>query len=275
MPTVDIPGPSNRGIGSGGGLSNVPTPILLIGAGVGAGLIFLLLRNRTATPNGASPDQNVLLPNTAVMLGSLQEQMLNMQGTLTQNQADTTNQFATLNTFLQTQFDALKGNEDNLSAALSGLQGTQTADMTSIGNAFQNVVAGQGQLAGLISQLQALIGQQNSSANQQQTGGGGNVGQGRTISAAGFDATMPGDYHPTTEQSRFTLPVNIHFAKYHTGFFQVRDANTNQDMGTVNFAGNGTYQAQILNLNPGHTYEFKTYLMDGDKGTADSVNIGF
>jgi hypothetical protein len=105
---------------------------------------------KQGTNTGTGADKNTLLPNTAIMLGSLQQGVLQLQGDVTQGNADLSSQltgtgeslgsqidiqsgmlqqsFADLNTFLSSNFQAAAGSDAALSQAIAGL-GTQNADL--------------------------------------------------------------------------------------------------------------------------------------------------
>jgi hypothetical protein len=152
MPTVDMPGvgQSTNGGGKQGFGTGLPTPVLLIAVGGGLGLVVFLMR-RSGTPSSdQSGDKGTLLPNTAIMLGSLQQGILNLQGQVSMGNADLSSQltgvgenlssqidiqsgqiqnsFADLNTYLGSNFTALASSEESLATAIAGL-GTQNAGL--------------------------------------------------------------------------------------------------------------------------------------------------
>lgn len=152
MPSVDIPTPTDSGASAGskqGFGTGLPTPVLLAVVGGGIGLVVFLMRKQ-GTNTGTGADKNTLLPNTAIMLGSLQQGILQLQGDVTQGNADMSSQltgvgeslgtqidvqsgqiqqsFADLNTFLSGNLQTIQGNETALSQAIAGL-GSQNADL--------------------------------------------------------------------------------------------------------------------------------------------------
>src|SRR5215831_11287292 len=150
MPAVDIPSPDQAGSKQGFG-TGLPTPILLAVVGGGIG-ILVFLSKRSGSNAGTGADKGTLLPNTAIMLGSLQQGILNLQGQVSTGNADLSSQltgvgenlgtqidaqsgqiqqsFADLNTYLSGNFQNLQGSETALSQAIAGL-GTQNADLAS------------------------------------------------------------------------------------------------------------------------------------------------
>lgn len=180
MPTVDIPTPSNTAA-SGGGKSGLfglglPTPVLLALVGGGVGLVVFLRRNASS---GSSQDpgggKGTLLPNTAIMLGSLQQGVLQLQGDVTQGNADLSSQlsgvgenlsaqidaqsaqtqqaFGDLNSYLGTNFGAIAGSEVSLSQALAGI-GTQNSSLAdALATALQGITGLQGSSASILNQV--------------------------------------------------------------------------------------------------------------------------
>src|SRR5215471_6659084 len=159
MPSVDISSPNQGGTGGGkeGFGTGIPTPILLAMVGGGIGLVVFLSRKAGTPSDGQSQGgysigkgQQALLPNTAIMLGSLQQGVLDLQGQVSMGNADLSSQmtglgealssqidiqsantqsaFADLNTYLGSNFTAIQGSEDALSQAIAGL-GTQNAGL--------------------------------------------------------------------------------------------------------------------------------------------------
>jgi hypothetical protein len=178
MPTVDMPvsqpGSSNKeGFGTG-----LPTPILLAIVGGGIGLVVFLTR-KSGTPSDSQ--SGTLLPNTAIMLGSLQQGILDLQGKVSTGNADLSSQltgvgenlgaqidaqtaqtqqaFTNLNSYLQTSMSTLQGNEDALSTAIATL-GTQNAGLAqSLGQILANVQGARSQLSDIYTQNQNISGQ--------------------------------------------------------------------------------------------------------------------
>jgi len=158
MPAVDIevpkqPGESKEGFGTG-----IPTPILLMFVGGGIGLIVFLTR-KAGTPSDGQ--KGTLLPNTAIMLGSLQQGILDLQGKVTTGNADLSSQltgvgenlgaeidtqsaqlnqsFASLNTYLQGSLGTVQASENQLTQAIASL-GTQNVGLAqSLTTILQNL----------------------------------------------------------------------------------------------------------------------------------------
>jgi hypothetical protein len=168
MPTIDVPtqrsSEGKEGFGTG-----IPTPLLLIAIGGGIGLIVFLSRRSSATDESG---EGTLLPNTAIMLGSLQQSMLDLQGLVSTGDADLSSQlsgigtnlglqidmqtgqinqgFADLSTYLQGSLGTLQGNQDALASAISGL-GTQNQ---SLADSLAAILGTQTQLAQNIGTIQ-------------------------------------------------------------------------------------------------------------------------
>lgn len=199
MPTVDIPSPVNKGAPSGG-IGGIPTPLLLIAVGGGIGLIVFLTK-KSGTPSDKNTQDGTLLPNTAVMLGSLQQMLLETEGKITTGNADLSSQlsgvgsnlglqldtqsaaisksFSDLSTNLNTSVASIKGQEDALATIISqlGTQQTGLADslgvlLTNLKGVEQQVAAGQTgaqtyndwltqQITGLLGSQQGIITTQN------------------------------------------------------------------------------------------------------------------
>lgn len=165
MPSVDINSPSQSGVGGSkeGFGTGIPTPILLAVVGGGIGLVVFLSR-KAGSNTGTGADKNTLLPNTAIMLGSLQQGVLDLQGQVSMGNADLSSQltgvgenlgtqidgqsaqiaqsFADLNTYLGQNFTSIQSTEGSLGTAIAGL-GTQNADLA-------------GSLTSVLSQLHGL-----------------------------------------------------------------------------------------------------------------------
>jgi hypothetical protein len=186
MPAVDIQSPSQSSIGGGkpGFGTGLPTPVLLALVGGGIGLVVFLSK-RTGSNTGTGADKGTLLPNTAIMLGSLQQSLLQLQGDVTMGNADLSSQltgvgenlgtqidgqsamiqqsFADLNTYLSSNFTSLQSSETSLSTAIAGL-GTQNAaladGMTNVLNQLHAIEQGQGvtttQLVSLLNGINTI-----------------------------------------------------------------------------------------------------------------------
>jgi len=118
------------GGGGMGGLGSLPTPVKIGLIGGGAGLAFFLWR-RATSGGGASGGQLVSgdsttygIPNTAVMLGSLQQEMLDLKG---QQGADTAN-----------LSDLLSGGFSNLGYMMDAQTGTIQGSLTDLQSAIIN-----------------------------------------------------------------------------------------------------------------------------------------
>lgn len=204
MPTVDMPvsqagSQVKPGFGTG-----LPTPILLAVVGGGVGLVVFLMR-RSGSNTGTGADKGTLLPNTAIMLGSLQQMLLNLQGTVTTGNADLSSQltgvgenlgtqidiqsgqiqqsFSDLNTYLGANFTALQSTEGSLATAIAGL-GTQNAglaeSLTSVLNQLYSLNTGvanstklsQENQQAILGGIQAIQAGQNAIQAQVSTVGG-------------------------------------------------------------------------------------------------------
>lgn len=131
MPQVaTIPGTKSDGGGASEAWSNLPTmaKIGVIGGGLGLA-VFLYNRQKNGGGGGASSDMSYGLPNTAIMLGSLQQGQLDIKGQIGSSYADLSNQMASDTSQLQ---DSIIGS--NLSLA-------QQLDMLSavLGQSFTNL----------------------------------------------------------------------------------------------------------------------------------------
>jgi len=156
MPTQSSSG-GKEGFGTG-----IPTPILLALIGGGIGLVVFMSR-RSGSNTGTGADKGTMLPNTAIMLGSLQQSLLDLQGQVSMGNADLSSQltgvgenlgtqidaqsaqwqqsFSDLNTYLGGNFQTIASSEDALSQAIAGL-GTQNAGLAdSLTKALQNLQA--------------------------------------------------------------------------------------------------------------------------------------
>lgn len=191
MPAVDINSPTQSSIGGGksGFGTGLPTPVLLALVGGGIGLVVFLTR-KTGSNSGTGADKGTLLPNTAIMLGSLQQGILNLQGQVSMGNADLSSQltgvgenlgtqidgqsamiqqsFADLNTYLGSNFTSLQSSETSLSTAIAGL-GTQNAaladSMVSVLQQLKAVESGQAintsQLVSLLNGINTIQTNQN------------------------------------------------------------------------------------------------------------------
>lgn len=206
MPSVDIPTSSNGGeAGSKQGFgTGLPTPVLLAAVGGGIGLVVFLMKKQGGSSGsvGTGPNQNTLLPNTAIMLGSLQDSLLNLQGSVTTGNADLSSQltgvgetlgtqidsqsamiqkgFADMSTYMGSSLSTVQGEEDSLASAIAGL-GTQNASLAdSMTAAMNNLFGIESQLtqannaieavgAGTSSFLTTMNAQQQAAAQSQYT----------------------------------------------------------------------------------------------------------
>jgi hypothetical protein len=182
MPAIDISSPNQQAKKEGFG-TGIPTPLLLIAVGGGIGLIVFLTKRTGA---GGEEEDGTLLPNTAIMLGSLQQGVLELMGKVTTGDADLSNQmsgmgenlglmidtqsgqiqggFADLNTYLNGAFGTIQGDQDALASAIATL-GTQNVGLAQslttvlghllgIGQGIQNV---QGQVSGIQSGVNNIL----------------------------------------------------------------------------------------------------------------------
>lgn len=215
MPSVDISSPNQGGTGGGkeGFGTGIPTPILLAMVGGGIGLVVFLSRKAGTPSDGQSQGgysigkgQQALLPNTAIMLGSLQQGVLDLQGQVSMGNADLSSQmtglgeslssqidiqsantqqaFSDLNTYLGSNFTAIQGSESALSQAIAGL-GTQNAGLA---DSLTQVLQ---QLYGVNT---GLTNAQNASAwyYSQLAGGLGGLSQQMQTAQAGINAIGAG-----------------------------------------------------------------------------------
>jgi len=177
MPSVDISSPNQQGAGKEGFGTGLPTPILLALVGGGIGLVVFLSR-RTGSNAGTGADKGTLLPNTAIMLGSLQQDLLNLRGDVTTGNADLSSQltgvgenlgsqidsqsgmiqqsFADLSTYLQGSLGTIQGEEDALSTAIAGLGSQNTSLAQSMTTQMQHLFSMETQLSQVAGGLQGL-----------------------------------------------------------------------------------------------------------------------
>ena len=173
MPTIDMPTQRPSTEGKAGFGTGIPTPILLALVGGGIGLIVFLSRKSSATDES---QEGTLLPNTAIMLGSLQQMVLDLQGTVSTGDADLSSQlsgvgtnlglqldvqtgqinkgFADLSTYLQGSLGTLQGSQDALASAIAGL-GTQNVGLA---QSLSKILADLNQVQGGIAGIQGSVG---------------------------------------------------------------------------------------------------------------------
>jgi hypothetical protein len=153
---------------------------------------------RKQQPADGSGDKGTLLPNTAIMLGSLQQGILNLQGQVSMGDADLSSQltgvgenlssqidtqsaqwqnaFADLNTYLGSNFTSIMSSQESLATAISalntqnvGLADSLTHIMADLYTANTGIAATQTEMAtmnagitaGLTSLGQTLVTQGN------------------------------------------------------------------------------------------------------------------
>lgn len=189
MPSVDISSPSQASSGGKSGAfgTGIPTPLLLIGVGGGLGLIVFL--SRKSSDNGDDPSKGTLLPNTAIMLGSLQQMLLNLQGTVSTGNADLSDQmsggfgnlglqidtqtgqmqsgFQTINDNITAGIGTISGQNDAISSAIANLGTQNTSAFQGVVNMLQGLGYSQGQILGYLTDQQASLGQIVSNQNDQ------------------------------------------------------------------------------------------------------------
>jgi len=101
-------------------VAGIPTPVLLGIVGGGIGLVVFLMRKNSSGGGSPDPANSTLLPNTAIMLGSLQQGVLDLKGQVGQSAVDTQTIMAGNQFSLTSQISALlKQGADNLSAVLA------------------------------------------------------------------------------------------------------------------------------------------------------------
>src|SRR6266576_2712365 len=153
MPTVDINAPSQGSQSQGkGGFLGTGMPMLVVVGGVGAviGLVVFMSRKQ-----GEGTDtKGTMLPNTAIMLGSLQQGILNLQGQVSTGNADLSSQlsgvgenlglqidtqtgqiqqgFSDINTNMTGYFNSLTGQQDALASVIASLGSRNDASFQSI-----------------------------------------------------------------------------------------------------------------------------------------------
>jgi hypothetical protein len=201
MPTVEMPvSQASSGGGKQGFGTGLPTPVLLIAVGGGIGLVVFLMKRSGTPSSGQSGDKGTLLPNTAIMLGSLQQGILQLQGDVTMGNADLSSQltgvgenlssqidmqsaqwqqaFADLNTYLGGNFTSIQSSEASIATAIAGL-GTQNAgladSLTSILSQLYNANSGITALGGQITGVNLGLTAGLNSLGQQITGVSGQI----------------------------------------------------------------------------------------------------
>ena len=154
MPTVDINSPNESGIKKATG--GLPLPVILIGIGGGLGLLTLVLRSSSG---GGSSKNQTLLPNTAVMLGSLQQGVLDLQGKVTMGNADLSSQLTGVGENLGAQIDTQSQAIQSSFTDLSKFLGDNFAQMQGNENALASAIAQLGtQNVGLANSLTTVLG---------------------------------------------------------------------------------------------------------------------
>src|SRR5215472_11549059 len=137
MPSVDIPTPDQSGSKEGFG-TGIPTPLLLAAIGGGIGLVVFLSR-KSGTPKDSS--QGTLLPNTAIMLGSLQQGILQLQGDVTTGNADLSSQLTGVGENLSSQIDAQSAQIQQSFLGLNSYLGGALGDLTASNNSLATGIA--------------------------------------------------------------------------------------------------------------------------------------
>jgi len=122
---ANIGGPSNP-------VAGLPTPVLLALVGGGIGAIVLIKRKMSSGPSSGTPsDQQTLLPNTAIMLGSLQQDLLQLSGDVGANQAETNTNFSDLQS-------TVTGVGENIGSQIDALTAQQQQALTDLQNTLIN-----------------------------------------------------------------------------------------------------------------------------------------
>lgn len=174
MPEVSIPTPGQKSSSSGDGMG-IPTPLLLAIVGGGIGLIFFLTRK---SGGSSDEDEGTLLPNTNIMLGSLQQGILELMGKVTMGDAELSDQmaglgenlslqidtqtglwqqaFTDLNTDLQGTLGTIQGDQEAIASAIAAL-GTQNSSLAeSLTSVLQHLYATENQVSQVAGGLQGL-----------------------------------------------------------------------------------------------------------------------
>lgn len=123
--------------GNGSSLANLPTPVKLAMIGGGLGLGFLVLQRVRGGGGGDSTEPQQLLPNTAIMLGSLQQTMLETMGLVGKTGADLSLQISGSEDSLSAQMNALTSQtQEGLSLLQGALVSNSDANRSAIQTAF-------------------------------------------------------------------------------------------------------------------------------------------
>lgn len=118
--------------GNNNPVAGLPTPVLLALVGGGVGAVVLLRRKMSGGPSSGTPaDQQTLLPNTAIMLGSLQQDLLQLSGDVGANQAQT-------NTNFQNLQSTVTGVGENIGSQIDALTAQQQQALTDLQNTLTN-----------------------------------------------------------------------------------------------------------------------------------------
>jgi hypothetical protein len=151
-------------------VKNIPTPLLLAGIGGGLGLIVFLMRRNSG---GSTSEGGTLLPNTSIMLGSLQQSLLELQGEVGSGNANLGDMITGVGSNLGAQIDAQTGQIQQGFLDLSGqLVDLNNANTQTILGAFKS----QGDaLSALIGSSFAAQQSYNTALSQQLSAGIGTV----------------------------------------------------------------------------------------------------
>lgn len=192
MAEVDIPTPGQPSVGGSKGFLGTGLPMWAVLGGIGAlaGLAVFLYRNAAGTSSGSSNTSSsslsgsTLLPNTAIMLGSLQQGVQQLQGsvdagnadlssqltgvgenlsaTMDTNAANTQQAFSDLSTYLGTNFQNISNSETTLSGAIASL-GTQNAGLAdSLTQTLTNLQSMAGTEQNILGSVNNALANQNS-----------------------------------------------------------------------------------------------------------------
>lgn len=191
MPTVDINSPAQAGQSQGkGGFLGTGLPMIVVLGGVGAviGLVVFMSRKQ-----GEGDDsESTLMPNTAIMLGSLQQGILNLQGQVSTGNADLSSQmagvgenlglqidtqtgqiqqgFSDINTNMTGYYNTLTGQQDALASAIASLASRNDSSFQSIINQLlgikQDVGTVQAGIGGVINTQNQLSSRVDGLGNQ-------------------------------------------------------------------------------------------------------------
>lgn len=167
-PIASIPGTQSGGGGDGliGGFNNLPTMVKIGVIGGGVGLAVFLYNRQKAGGSSSSNSASFGLPNTAIMLGSLQQGQLDLKGQVGSSYNDLSNQMASDTSQIQ---DNITGSTETLGQTLdmmsksftdsfANLQSNLTASQVANTQSILNAIGASTQtLAGDLAQRSDLL----------------------------------------------------------------------------------------------------------------------